>query len=67
MAAKQGYVDSCFEVDADDMADVVEEFYPMENNQVPSNNQQHIQNGSQTIHDVRSIEQGLRQSVTAVS
>ena len=33
VAAKQGYVDSCFEVDADDMADVVEEFYPMENNQ----------------------------------
>ena len=69
VAAKLGYVNSCFEVDADDMADVVEEFYPMEMNQDHnnSNGQQHIQNGSQTIHDVRSIEQGLRQSVTAVS
>lgn len=69
VAAKQGYVNSCFEVDADDLSDVVEEFYPMEISQdySDSNGQQHIQNGSQATHDVRSIEQGLRQSVTAVS
>ena len=67
VAAKQGYVNSCFEVDADDLSDVVEEFYPMEISQDSNAQQLSIQNGSNTTHDVRSIEQGLRQSVTAVS
>ncbi|WP_182407538.1 hypothetical protein [Psychrobacter sp. GP33] len=57
MAAKQGYMNSCFEVDADDMADVVEEFYPMAVSQDHSNSngqQGRIQTMSAT-HDVCSI------------
>ena len=67
VAAKQGYINSCFEVDSDDLSDVVEEFYPMAVSQEGNAQQLGIQNGSQTSHDVRSIAQGLRQSVTAVS
>ena len=65
-AAKQGYVNSCFEVDSDGMLDVAEEFYPMETEDVSSTQQGSYQNGLAT-QNVSSIEQGLRQSVTAVS
>ena len=65
-AAKQGYVNSCFEIDSDGLLDVVEEFYPVETDDISSNQQGSYQNGLAT-HNVTSIEQGLRQSVTAVS
>ncbi len=65
-AAKQGYVNSCFEVDSDGLLDVVEEFYPIETDDVTSDQQGNYQNNLAT-HNVTSIEQGLRQSVTAVS
>ena len=65
-AAKQGYVNSCFEVDSDDLAEVAEEFYPMEID-AASNNQRSNPKSGLVRHNVTSIEQGLRQSVTAVS
>ena len=65
-AAKQGYVNSCFEVDSDGLLDVVEEFYPVETDDVSSSQQGNYQNRLAT-HNVNSIEQGLRQSVTAVN
>ena len=64
-AAKQGYVNSCFEVDGDDLAEVAEEFYPMETD--AASNQQNNSKSEFPINTVASIEQGLRQSVTAVS
>ena len=63
-AAKQGYVNSCFEVDSDGLLDVAEEFYPIETED--SSSQQSFNNSIAT-HSVSSIEQGLRKSVTAVS
>lgn len=65
-AARQGYVNSCFEIDGDDLAEVAEEFYPMEIDAVSNNQQGNYQNGLAT-HNVTSIEQGLRKSVTTVS
>lgn len=65
-AAKLGYVNSCFEIDSDGLLNVVEEFYPVETDDVSSSQQGNHQNGLAT-HNVSSIEQGLRQSVTAVS
>lgn len=65
-AAKLGYVNSCFEIDSDSLLDVVEEFYPVETDDVSSVQQGNYQNRLAT-HNVTSIEQGLRQSVTAVS
>ena len=65
-AAKLGYVNSCFEIDSDGLLDVVEEFYPVEIEDVSSDQQGNYQNRLAT-HNVTSIEQGLRQSVTAVS
>ena len=65
-AAKLGYVNSCFGVDSEDAMDVVEEFYAVETDDVSSSQQDGYQNGLAT-RDVTSIEQGLRQSVTAVS
>ena len=65
-AAKTGYANSCFEVDGDEMSDVVEEFYPVDTEDVSSTQQGSYQNGLAT-QNVSSIEQGLRQSVTAVS
>lgn len=65
-AAKQGYVNSCFEIDSEEAFEVVEEFYPVEASDASRSQQGHAQNGSRT-HDVTSIEKGLRQSVTAVS
>ena len=64
-AAKQGYVNSCFEVDIDETFAVVEEFYPVETSDANQNQHEHMHNGLAT-HDVTIIE-GLRQSVTAVS
>ena len=46
--------------------EVVEEFYSVETDDVSSGQQGDYQNGLAT-RDVTSIEQGLRQSVTAVS
>ena len=66
LAAKQGYVNSCFGVDSDEAFEVVEEFYPVEASDANHSQQGHIRDGS-TTRDVTSIEQGLRQSVTAVS
>lgn len=54
------------EVDNDGLLDVVEEFYPVETDDVSINQQANHQNGL-AIHNVTSIEQGLRQSVTVVS
>ncbi|MGP5217205.1 recombination directionality factor [Psychrobacter celer] len=65
-AAKTGYANSCFEVDGDEMSDVVEEFYPVDTDDVSSDQQGNYQNNLVT-RNVTSIEQGLRQSVTAVS
>ena len=65
-AAKQGYVNSSFEIDNDGLLDVAEEFYPMETDDVSNSQQGNYQNGLAT-HNVTSIEKGLRQSVTAVS
>ncbi|OLF34636.1 hydrolase or metal-binding protein, partial [Psychrobacter sp. Cmf 22.2] len=55
-----------FEVDSDGLLDVVEEFYPIETDDISSNQQGSYQNGL-AAHNVTSIEQGLRKSVTAVS
>ena len=63
--AKQGYVDSCFEIDSDGLLDVAEEFYPMNTDQ--SDSQIQSTNDHLSTHDVTSIERGLRQSVTVVS
>ena len=65
-AAKLGYVNSCFGIDSEDAMEVVEEFYSVETDDVSSGQQGDYQNGLAT-RDVTSIEQGLRQSVTAVS
>ena len=65
-AAKQGYVNSSFEIDNDGLLDVAEEFYPVETDDVSNSQQGSYQNRLAT-HNVTSIEQGLRQSVTAVS
>ena len=65
-AAKQGYVNSCFEIDSDGLLDVAEEFYPMETENVSSTQQGNYQNGLAT-QNITSIEHGLRKSVTAVS
>ena len=59
-------MNSCFGVDSEDAMEVVEEFYPVETDDVSSGQQDGYQNGLAT-RDVTSIEQGLRQSVTAVS
>ena len=59
-------MNSCFEIDADDLSDVVEEFYPMEIDAASNSQQRHSQNGL-AINNVTSIEKSLRQSVTAVS
>ncbi|WP_187147093.1 hypothetical protein [Psychrobacter arcticus] len=45
---------------------MVEEFYPVETDDVSSSQQGNYQNGLAT-HNVTSIEQGLRKSVTVVS
>ena len=66
LAAKQGYVNSCFEIDSDEAFDVVEEFYSIDSNQANDSQKDHTRNGA-AINNVTSIEQGLRQSVTAVS
>ena len=58
-------MNSCFEVDSDEAFEVVEEFYPVEASQAINSQKGYAQNGIAT-HDVSSIEQGLRQSVTAV-
>ena len=59
-------MNSCFGVDSEDAMEVVEEFYPVDTGDVSSSQQGDYQNGLAT-RDVTSIEQGLRQSVTAVS
>ena len=59
-------MNSCFGIDSEDAMEVVEEFYPVETDDVSSGQQGDYQNGLAT-RDVTSIEQGLRQSVTAVS
>ena len=67
-AAKLGYVNSAFEIDNDEAFAVVEEFYPVETGDSGHHQDAHGHfNHSLTNHDVTSIEQGLRQSVTAVS
>ena len=66
LAAKQGYVNSCFGVDSEEVFEVVEEFYPVEESDASNSQQGHTQNGI-TTYNVTGIEQGLRQSVTAVS
>ena len=65
-AAKLGYVNSSFGVDSEDEVEMVDEFYPVETDKVSSSQQNDYQNGLAS-HNVTSIEQGLRQSVTAVS
>jgi len=67
-AAKRGYVNSCFEIDIDEVFAVVDEFYPVESSDANQNQQEQgrLQNGLAT-NRLSSIEQGLRQSVTAVS
>ena len=45
--------------------DVAEEFYPVETDDISSSQQGNYQNGLAT-HNVSTIEQALRQSVTAV-
>lgn len=66
VAAKQGYVNSCFEVDDDNLLDVAEEFYPVETDEANSSHQAGSQNGIAS-YNVGSIERSLRESVTAVS
>src|SRR5690606_13019941 len=67
-AAKLGYVNSAFEIDSDEAFAVVEEFYPVETGDSGHHQDAHGHlNDRLTNHDVTSIEQGLRQSVTAVS
>ncbi len=65
-AAKQGYVNTSFEIDNDGLLDVAQEFYPMQTNDVSNSQQGNYQNELAT-HNVTSIEQGLRQGVMAVS
>ena len=65
VTAKQGYVNSCFEIDSEEAYEV-EEFNISEGDQ-PSDNQNGYSSSKSPMHDVTSIEQGLRQSVTAVS
>ena len=68
VAAKLGYVNSAFEIDNDEAFAVVEEFYPVETGDSGHHQDAHGHfNHSLTNDDVTSIEQGLRQSVTAVS
>ena len=67
-AAKQGYVNSCFEIDNDEAFAVVEEFYPVETGDSGQHQNEHGQlKHGLANHDLTSIEQGLRQSVTVVS
>ncbi|MGO3633614.1 MAG: recombination directionality factor, partial [Moraxellaceae bacterium] len=67
-AAKQGYTNSCFEVD-DEASELMAEFYPEEDSleiQPQIRKQKQVSNGLDTLN-VSSIEQGLRKSVTTVS
>jgi hypothetical protein len=64
-AAKHGYSNSCFEIDSDDLLDVVEEFYPTETDAANNNRQVESQNAT-TPYQVGSIERSLRESVSAV-
>ncbi|MGP9692985.1 recombination directionality factor, partial [Psychrobacter sp. AOP30-A2-5] len=66
IAAKQGYVNSCFEVDSDNLLDVAEEFYPVEADEANSDHQGASQNGI-APYNVGNIERSLRESVTAIS
>ena len=67
-AAKLGYVNSCFESDNDEALAVVQEFYPVETGDSGQHQDEHGHlNHGLADHNVTSIEQGLRQSVTAVS
>lgn len=67
-AAKLGYVSSAFEIDSDEAFAVVEEFYPVETGDSGQHQGEHEPlNHGLANNDVTSIEQGLRQSVTAVS
>ena len=67
-AAKLGYVNSAFEIDNDEAFAVVEEFYPVETGDSGQHQDAHGHlNHGLADHDMTSIEQGLRQSVTAVS
>lgn len=59
-------MNSAFEIDSDEALAAIEEFYPAESSDTNQQQQEHRQNGLAT-HEVSSIEQGLRQSVTAVS
>ena len=66
--AKLGYVNSAFESDNDEAFAVVEEFYPVETGDSGQHQDAHGQlSHGLADHDMTSIEQGLRQSVTAVS
>ena len=65
-AAKQGYVNSCFEVDSDNLLDVAEEFYPVETDEANRSHQGGSQNGI-APYNVGNIERSLRESVTAIS
>ena len=67
-AAKLGYVNSAFEIDNDEAFTVVEEFYAVETGDSGQHQDEHGHlNHGLANHDMTSIEQGLRQSVTAVS
>ncbi|MCG3873561.1 hypothetical protein [Psychrobacter sp. Ps7] len=59
-------MNSYFGIDSEDAMEVFEEFYPMELGDDGNDQQGEYQNGLVT-NNVTSIEQGLRQSVTAVS
>ena len=65
-AAKQGYVNSCFEIDSDGLMDVAEEFYPVETDEANSSPQGESKN-SVAPYNVGNIERSLRESVTAIS
>ena len=58
IAAKQGYVNSCFEVDSDNLLDVAEEFYPVDTDEANSNDQGGSQNGI-APYNVGNIESSL--------
>ena len=67
-AAKLGYVDSALEIDNDEAFAMVEEFYSVKTGDSVQHQDEHGHlNHGLANHDVTSIKQGLRQSVTAVS
>lgn len=65
-AAKLGYVNSAFEIYNDGVFEVIEEFYPVETDDQQKRPTARAPDPI-TMSEVTSMEQGLRQSVTAVS